>query len=93
MNTLSDKKTCKQLAPALKHKRDAAQDSVIQTFDRTKRKMYKRFERTNDSSKATSNSLSFEQYYDWLDKAEQARDDYLAGKMSAEETLRIITVV
>ncbi len=90
---IRNNKTCKQLAPALKHKRDAAQDSVIQTFDRTKRKMYKRFERTNDSSKATSNSLSFEQYYDWLDKAEQARDDYLAGKMSAEETLRIITVV
>lgn len=85
-------KTCKQIAPALKHKRDAARDSVIQTFDRTKRKMYKRFERTNDFSNATSNSLSFEQYYDWLDKAEQARDEYLAGRMSAEEALEIIKV-
>lgn len=89
---IRDNKTCKQIAPALKHKRDAARDSVIEIFDRTKRKMYKRFERTNDSSKATANSLSLTQYYDWLDKAEQARKAYLAGKISAEEALGIITV-
>lgn len=67
---IRNNKTCKQIAPALKHKRDAAQDSVIETFDRTKRKMYKRFERTNDFSNATANSLSLTQYYDWLDKAQ-----------------------
>ncbi|MFR2187730.1 MAG: DUF6076 domain-containing protein, partial [Ruminococcus sp.] len=60
---IRDNKTCKQIAPALKHKRDAARDSVIQTFDRTKKKMYKRFERTNDSSKATANSHTLTQYY------------------------------
>lgn len=89
---IRDNKTCKQIAPALKHKRDAAQDSVIQTFDRTKRKMYKRFERTNDSSKATANSLTLTQYYDWLDKAQLARDEHLANRISAEEALGIITV-
>lgn len=89
---IRNNKTCKQIAPVLKHKRDAAQDSVIQTFDRTKRKMYKRFERTNDSSKATANSLSLTQYYDWLSRAEKARKAYLAGKISAEEALEIITV-
>lgn len=85
-------KTCKQIAPALKHKRDAAQDSVIQTFDRTKKKMYKRFERTNDFSNTSANALTITQYYDWLAKAEQARKAYLAGKISAEEALEIITV-
>lgn len=89
---IRNNKTCKQIAPALKHKRDAAQDSVIQTFDRTKRKMYKRFERTNDFSNATANSLTLTQYYDWLSKAEQARKAYLAGKIAAEEALGIITV-
>lgn len=88
---IRNNKTCKQIAPALKHKRDAAQDSVVETFDRTKRKMYKRFERTNDSSKATANSLTLTQYYDWLGKAEQARNEYLASKISAEEALEIIT--
>lgn len=85
-------KTCKQIAPVLKHKRDAAHDSVIKTFDRTKKKMYKRFERTNDFSNTTTNSLTLTQYYDWLGKAEQARKAYLAGKISAEEALGIITV-
>lgn len=85
-------RTCKQIAPALKHKRNASRDSVIQTFDRTKRKMYKRFERTNDFSNVTANTLSLTQYYDWLGKAQQARDEYISGKTSAEEALEIITV-
>lgn len=89
---IRNNKTCKQIAPALKHNRDVARDSVIQTFDRTKRKMYKRFERTNDFSTATTNSLSLAQYYDWLSKAEQARKAYLAGKISAEKALEIIIV-
>lgn len=89
---IRDNKTCKQIAPALKHKRDAAQDSVIQTFDRTKRKMYKRFERADYSSHLLAHGLTPTQYYDWLGKAEQARDEYLTGKISAEEALEIIIV-
>ncbi len=89
---IRDNKTCKQIAPALKHKRDAAQDSVIETFDRTKRKMYKRFERADYSSHLLAHSLTPTQYYDWLSKAEQARNAYLAGKISAEEALEIIIV-
>lgn len=89
---IRNNKTCKQIAPALKHKRDATHDSVIETFDRTKKKMYKRFERTNDFSNKTANSLTLTQYYDWLGKAEQARKAYLAGKTSAEEALEIIIV-
>lgn len=89
---IRNNKTCKQIAPALKHKRDAAQDSVIETFDRTKRKMYKRFERADYSSHLLAHSLTPTQYYDWLSKAEQARKAYLAGKITAEEALEIITV-
>lgn len=88
---IRDNKTCKQLAPALKHKRDATQDSVIETFDRTKRKMYKRLERADYSSRLLAHGLTPTQYYAWLDKAEQARNEYLAGKISAEEALKIIT--
>lgn len=85
-------KTCKQIAPALKHKRDAAKDSVIEAFDRTKRKMYKRVERANDSSHLLAHGLTPTQYYNWLDKAQQARNEYLADKISADEALEIITV-
>lgn len=89
---IRNNKTCKQIAPALKHKRDAARDSVIQTFDRTKRKMYKRFERADYSSHLLAHGLTPTQYYDWIGKAEQARDEYLTGKISAEEALEIIIV-
>ena len=89
---IRDNKTCKQIAPALKHNRDVARDSVIQTFDRTKRKMYKRFERADYSSHLLAHGLTPTQYYDWLGKAEQARDEYLTGKISAEEALEIIIV-
>ncbi len=85
-------KTCKQIAPALKHKRDAAQDSVIETFDRTKRKMYKRLERADYSSRLLAHGLTPTQYYDWLDKAQLARHEYLSGKISTKEALGIITV-
>ncbi len=88
---IRDNKTCKQIAPALKHKCDAARDSVIETFDRTKKKMYKRFERANDFSNSSANKLTLTQYYGWLDKAEQARNEYLADKTSAEEAIEIIT--
>lgn len=84
-------KTCKQFAPALKHKRNATEDSVIETFDRTKKKMYKRFERADYSLHLLAHGLTPAQYYDWLNKAEQARDKYLADKLSAEEVLAIIT--
>ena len=53
--------------------------------------MYKRFERANESPHSLSHGLTLKQYYSWLNKAEQARDKYLADKISAEEALRIIT--
>lgn len=54
--------------------------------------MYKRFELTNDFANTSANALTITQYYDWLEKTEQARGEYLTGKISAEEALGIITV-
>jgi len=55
--------------------------------------MYKRYERaTAPNKKVSEKDLTYEEYYDWLEKATQARDDYLAGKLTAEETLKIIKV-
>ena len=34
--------------------------------------------------------LSFEEYYDWLEKARTARDNYLEDKISKDEALNII---
>ena len=88
---LKDGKTCKEWGPVLKHRQKAAQISVVEEFDRTKRRMYKRYERAEFLNKEPSEKdLSYEEYYQWLDRAVRARDDYLAGKLSEEDALTII---
>ena len=88
---LKDGKTCKEWGPVLKHRQKAAQVSVVEEFDRAKQRMYKRYERAEFFNKEPSEKdLSYEEYYQWLDRAARARDDYLAGKLPAEEALSII---
>ena len=88
---LKDGKTCKEWGPVLKHRQKAAQISVVEEFDRAKRRMYKRYERAEFFNKEPSEKvLSYEEYYQWLDRAARARDDYLAGKLPAEEALKTI---
>ena len=88
---LKDNKTCKELGPVLKHKQKATQISVVEEFDRAKRRMYKRYERAEFLNKEPSEKdLSYEEYYQWLDRAVRARDDYLSGRLSTEEALKII---
>ena len=88
---LKDGKTCKEWGPVLKHRQKAAQISVVEEFDRAKRRMYKRYERAEFFNKEPSEKdLSYEEYYQWLDRAVRARDAYLAGKLPAEEALKTI---
>lgn len=88
---LKDGKSCKELAPSLKHKLNAKRQKVIEEFDRAKRRMYKRYERTEDTGAKPSNkNLSYSDYYAWLAQATLARDSYLAGKMTEEHALQII---
>ena len=90
---IKDGKTCKIWGPILKHKLQAQNKKVVEEYDRAKQKMYKRYERATDPNKKVSEKdLTYEEYYDWLEKATQARDDYLAGKLTAEEALEIIKV-
>lgn len=91
---LKDNKTCKEWGPVLKHKLTAQRDEVIKAFDRTKRKMYKRYERKEYgiNQKPSEKNLSYAEYYEWLDAATKARDEYLEGKISKEEALEIINV-
>lgn len=88
---LKDDKTCKEWGPALKHKLAAQRSEVIQVFDRAKRKMYKRYERTADGKqKPSEKDLSYTEYYEWLERAAKARDDYLAERIGPEEARKII---
>ena len=88
---IKDNKNCKNLAPGLKHKLQAQNKKVVEEFDRAKQKMYKRYERALDpDKKVTEKDLSYAEYYEWLDQATQARDAYLAGRLSEEDALNAI---
>ena len=88
---IRDGKTCKEFAPALKHKEQAEHDKVISAFDRAKRKMYKRLERTDNlSGERAKKDMTYKEYCDWLAAARKARDEYLAGKITAEQALAVI---
>lgn len=90
---LKNGKSCKELAPALKHKLDTKRKKVIEEFDRAKRRMYKRYERTeNFGEKPSNKNLSYNEYYTWLKRATDARDRYLAGTLSEKDALKIIDV-
>lgn len=89
---LKDGKTCKEWGPILKHRKAVKDNEVVEAFDRIKRKMYKRYERAEYgiNQKPSEKDLSYTEYYQWLDRATMARDDYLAEKISKKEALGII---
>lgn len=68
-------------------------DRILEEFERVKKRMYKRFERAKDKPQhTTEKDLSFSAYYDWLERATEARDRYLRGEISEEEILKILRV-
>lgn len=82
-------RTCRQLGPANSHRMEVEEDPVIEAFDRAKRRMYKRMERT-DLDMADIATLSMTEYCDWLATAEDTRAKYRAGMLSQEEALQIL---
>ena len=80
-------KRCKDLGPSATHRKNARQDPVLETFYRVKRRMYKRMERTMDSMQAPTASLDLDEYFAWLDAAEETRNQYQAGQITKEEAL------
>ncbi|MBR1811731.1 MAG: hypothetical protein IJ766_08855 [Clostridia bacterium] len=83
-------KTCKDLAPALKHRREAGRNEVIRAYDRANQRMYKRYEREADADHHLPKGIHYSDYYDWRDKAAAARDAFLNGTITAEEALKLI---
>lgn len=85
-------RTCKQVGPAQKHLDTAKKNAVIEAFDRNKKKMYKRCERTRDSLHETDKGLTLSEYFQWLDRAERTRSEFLKGEISEDEALGVICV-
>lgn len=89
---IKDGKTCKEIAPKLKHLQSVSKDLVIEIFERTRRKMYKRYERKETFGWELPKSLTRKEYNAWSKQAIKVRDKYLIGELSAEEALKIIEV-
>ena len=89
---IRDKKTCKQIAPYLNRRERAAADKVDYEFNRVKDMLLHRLERREYDKKYSSIDLSWKEYCQWLEKSTDARNRYLAGKLSAEEAISMIHV-
>ena len=87
---LQGDKTCKDLAPSLKHKMMVRSDKVVEAFDRAKRKMYRRYERNDGKIYMSPKGITYDEFYVWNDAATEARDKYLRGELSEAEALKII---
>lgn len=85
-------KTCKQIGPTLKRKSIAKNDAVLMAYERTYQKMYKRYERSSDSPHPLSKGLTQLGFFEWSDRATEAKRRYLNGEISEEEALKEIEV-
>ena len=54
--------------------------------------MYKRCERARDSLHETEKGLTLSEYFQWLDRAERLRAEFLKGEISEGEALKGICV-
>lgn len=90
---MKDGASCKVWGPRLKHRKAAMDETVIEEFDRTRQKMYKRYERTRDmAGQKSEKPLTLTELYLWIDEATLVRDKYLAGEISKEDALKAIVV-
>lgn len=87
-----DGKSCKQVAPYLKHREKAAANRVIAKYDQVKNMLQHRLDRSEYDKKVSPIDLTYEEYVLWEEKASQAKEDYLAGSLSEEEAVQIIHV-
>ena len=89
---IRDGKTCKEIAPQLKRKERIAANRVLSIFEETKDMMYRRLLRTGEDKESSPIDLTDDQYQTWVKFASEARDQYLAGKLTEEEAIKLIYV-
>lgn len=86
-----DGKTCKEIAPYLKRKERVAACKVLSLFENSKGTMYQRVYRASYDKEESVVDMARSQYDAWFNSATQARDRYLAGELTAEEAMTMIS--
>ncbi len=92
-NRLFDGQSCKQRGANLKRKQGPEQDGALKLFKQLRDRMYARMLRYEDAPENQRKKLiqmTTVQFGEWEENARQARRDYMAGKIKAEEFLRRI---
>ena len=85
--------SCKKQGANLKRRKGPEQDDALKLFKQLRDRMYARMLRYQDAPENQRNRLipmTPIQYEEWEATARQARRDYVAGKIKAEEFLRRI---
>lgn len=88
-----DGQSCKKQGANLKRRKGPEQDNALKLFKQLRDRMYARMLRYQDAPENQRNRLipmTPIQYEEWEATARQARRDYVAGKIKAEEFLRRI---
>lgn len=77
-----------ELGPANRHRKAVEKDPVLETYDRIRRRMYKRMARTRDAYSFGAFPLSVAEYSNWLLLANAVRQLYVDGEITAEEAIK-----
>ena len=88
-----DGQSCKKRGANLKRRKGPEQDDALKLFKQLRDRMYARMLRYQDAPENQRDRLipmTPAQYDEWEANARQARRDYIAGKIKAEEFLRRI---
>ena len=88
-----DGQSCKKQGANLKRRKGPEQDDALKLFKQLRDRMYARMLRYQDAPENQRNRLipmTPIQYEEWEATARQARREYMAGKIKAEEFLRRI---
>ena len=85
--------TCKRRGANLKRKKGPEQDGALKLFKQLRDRMYARmlrYEEAPESQRKNLIPMTVFQYGEWEENARQARREYIAGTITAEEFLRRI---
>lgn len=87
------KESCKKRGANLKRKKGPEQDGALKLFKQLRDRMYARMIRYGDAPENQRDrllSMTVPQYGEWEENVRQARREYVAGRLTAEEFLRRI---
>lgn len=85
-----DGQSCKKRGANLKRKKRPEQDGALKLFKQLRDRMYARMLRYGDAPESQRDrliSMTVPQYGEWEENARQARREYVAGRLTAEEFL------